>query len=467
MQWNEEVGLNHAQLTDLLKKFGDLLPAPLSQRVDLPAYASKLQDRADICCAFEGKPIVGLQAIYANDQRSLCGHIPLLAVLPSHQGKGLGKAMLSRALALARQRGMKRVGSEVNLENTRARRLYESAGFQAVRTEGASLHLQCSLPVLPEAGRHDVTPLQPAPRLAAALGIDIDLWLKRDDLYPMSGGGSKARKIEYIVRKAIAEGYDVLVTNGGPQSNHARATATIAANLGLRCHLVVALKPATVYRNCGNLLLMKLSGASIEYCKKEEIAEFMDRAVDGFAAKGHKPLYIRGGGHCVEGTIALVEAAQEAMQQCGDWQPDFLIAASGTGTTQAGFAIGYAGTPTRVIGISVARPKEQGREAIQTSMDDYFRKSGAPVRPVEVDFRDDWTDGGYEESSPELFQLIECAARAGFYFDPTYSGKALRGLVALVRRGEIKRHSRVLFWHTGGLLNLQAVNRYLDDPISL
>jgi D-cysteine desulfhydrase len=467
IRWNQEAKLTQPQLVDLLHTFGDLLPAPLSGRMDLEAYASKLKARGDIGVALINEEIVGLQALYANDKQTLTAHLPFIAVLPACRSRGLGRTMLSRALALARQRGMQRLQLEVARENLRAQRLYQSLGFRFVPGDGPSLLMEIDLLGLATVGPSAPTPLQRAPRLAAMLGMEIDLWLKRDDLYPMPGGGIKARKIEYILRRAISDGHDVLVTNGGPQSNHARAAATVAAALGMKCHLVIVLQPGRQYPNTGNVLLMKQSGASIEYCNKEALAERMDRAMDFFADRGHKPIYIWGGGHCVEGTIAFVDAAHEAMRQCGDWRPDFVVAASATGSTQAGFAIGYAGTSTHVIGISAARPKERGGAVVRGCVDECIRKLPTASSSIEIDFRDDWTDGGYEEYSEELFAVIERAARAGVFVCPTYSGKALRGLVELVQRGEIRKDSKVLFWHTGGLMNLQAVKRYADGVVSL
>jgi 1-aminocyclopropane-1-carboxylate deaminase/D-cysteine desulfhydrase-like pyridoxal-dependent ACC family enzyme len=297
--------------------------------------------------------------------------------------------------------------------------------------------------------------------------MDIDLRIKRDDLYPLYGGGIKARKIGYIVREAIEQGYDALVTNGGPQSNHARATAVVAAALGLKCHLVIVLEPGTQYSMSGNILLMRMSGAAIEYCTKDQLAARMDRAVSALENKGHRPLYIWGGGHCLQGTVAFVEAAAEARRQCGEWIPNYLVLASATGSTQAGLAIGYADLPTEVVGISIARETSRGTRIVGECIDEYLTANNQVRAPIRVIFRDDWTGGGYELYSPELFSVIDRASKAGHYFDPTYSGKGLRGLVSMTRQGEIPAGSRVLLWHTGGLLNLQAALNYTEGTLSL
>ena len=312
-----------------------------------------------------------------------------------------------------------------------------------------------------------ITPLHDADQLSETFDMDIDLRIKRDDLYLMPGGGIKARKIEGIAKYALENGYNALVTNGGTQSNHARATAIIAALHNLPCHLVIVLEPGEKYANTGNILLMQLSGASIEYCEKSQLAERMDSAVERLSAEGYKPLYIWGGGHCVQGIIPFVDAIEEFRLQAGDWVPDFLISASATGTTQAGFAIGCAESNTRVIGISAARDKNRGEKIILRCVDEYFEYLNLPGKKIDIDFRDEWTLGGYEKYSDRLFQIIEMAAKKGFFFDPTYSGKAFNGLVDMVHRDEIPGGSKVLFWHTGGLMNLMAVRRYLDREILL
>ena len=271
-----------------------------------------------------------------------------------------------------------------------------------------------------------------------------------------TGGGSKARKMQYIMREIDDAGHDMIVTNGGPQSNHARSAALMAAARGMPCHLVIVLEPHLKYPVCGNLLLMLLSGVTVEYCEKHELSDRMDGAIEHYKQKGNNPAYIWGGGHCHSGTVAFVEAAAEARSQCGDWIPDFVVHASGTGTTQAGLAIGYADLPTRVVGISVARDANRGARVVRDAIKDYFRKTGERRKGILVDFRDDWVCGGYEKSNPELLSTIRSASKSGLILDPTYSGKAWYGLLKLLECGEIPAGSKTLFWHTGGLMNLMA-----------
>lgn len=465
--WQDEYPLSHNQMVEILKEFGDLYPDPLRQRVDLYTYAHKLLSFANILVALHNDQIIGFLAIYTNNAQSKIAHIPLFSVLQGYQRKGIGKVMLSRAIALARQRNMRRLWLRVKQDNEIAIHFYSTHRFTISSKVGDKYLMVYDLTINDRLITPQVTPFESGLPLSSALQMDIDLRIKRDDLYPLSGGGIKARKIGFIVKKAIDEGYDTLVTNGGPQSNHARATAILAANIGIKCHLVIVLENNHDYYNSGNILLMKLSGASIEFTSKDKLAMQMDKAMLDLSQQGHKPLYIWGGGHSLEGTNAFVNAAYETQQQAGNWIPDYVVLASGTGSTQAGLAIGYKDFPTQVIGISVARSTERGKKIIQQCIDEYTTRNNLPNYVENVILRDDWVDGGYEKYSRALFDVINVAAKTGYFFDPTYSGKALRGLASMVKQGEIPNGKKVIFWHTGGLMNLMAVQKFTESVIRL
>jgi 1-aminocyclopropane-1-carboxylate deaminase/D-cysteine desulfhydrase-like pyridoxal-dependent ACC family enzyme/GNAT superfamily N-acetyltransferase len=453
--WQSELQLDVSRIVELLQEFGSLLPDPLSERLDLDAYARKILAHADIAFAFIDKTIVGMVVLYANDTETRAAHVPMITVAPFARRKGVGVALMSRAMALARQRKMHSLNLTVLKENSAAIAMYRGLRFRDVSRDGARIVLQAELPPTRDPASVLPTALEPCPELAAAFGLDIDLKVKRDDLYPMSGGGIKARKIQYILQDAVTKGHDVIVTNGGPQSNHARATAVEAARLGLKCHIIVVMEPGRSYPDAGNILLMRLSGATLEYRRKDQLARAMDRAVSAYAEGGFNPLYLWGGGHCLPGTVAFAEAATEAQRQTPAWSPDFLILASGTGSTQAGLAIGYAHLKTRVIGISVARDAARGGAIVRDSVEEYRNAFKMPTSPS-VEFMDDWVDGGYEQAGEALLEITRTAARVGMFLDTTYSGKGWHGFVGLVKQGLIPAGSKVLFWHTGGLMNLQA-----------
>ena len=293
-----------------------------------------------------------------------------------------------------------------------------------------------------------------------------DLRVKRDDLYPLLGGGNKARKIRYILKHAVENGHTALVTNGGVQSNHARATALAAASAGLKCSLVLhSEEPEQPHALSGNLMLMKMCGADLRFCRLADLAVTMDEEMGRLVDQGLKPLYLWGGGHCVQGSLAYYEAAHEAQRQCGDWIPDYVVHASGTGTTQAGLVAGYAHLPTKVIGISVARDKARGAAVVTESLSELGSHLKSDFSETVVDFRDDWIEGGYEKVSDRLINVIDEAGLTGLLLDPTYTGKAYLGMKSMVESGEIPEGSKVLFWHTGGLLNLLSSREYLERNV--
>lgn len=300
-------------------------------------------------------------------------------------------------------------------------------------------------------------PLKKADRLSNLLGID--LWIKRDDLLPMTGGGNKVRKMARFVRDAEQKGCNAIVTTGGLQSNHARVAALMAAEKGWPCRLILHGNPEE--RPGGNLLLIRLAGAEVTFVEPMQIRDAMQQAMDELANKGYRPYEVPGGGHSLIGSLAYVDAAEEASLQfhACHCQLDFAVLASGTGTTQAGLIAGFekADLSTKVIGISVARKKNRGTQVIDESLAEVRSHFGMTHPGPEVDFRDDWVGDGYEKAGHDVLSAIRLAAETnGLILDPTYTGKAFLGLLDLVKRNEIPQGSKVLFWHTGGLLNLMA-----------
>lgn len=382
------------------------------------------------------------------------GCVTGLRVDSAWRGRGVARALLSRALARARRRGLDALELDVAASDPAGQALCRALRFHPTGERAGLQRMRAVLPAAQDPLGVAPTPLERRPDLAAAFGLDIDLWVKRDDLYPFCGGGTKARKALHILPRILAGEHDVVVTTGGPQSNHARATALEAARLGLHCHLVLTGEAGARYPLTGNLLLMQASGATLEWCAKSALAATMDRAMKRYAAAGHRPFYLYGGGHCLAGTTAFVHAAEEALEQMDGGPPDWVVLASGTGGTQAGLAIGFRDAGARVLGISVARPVEPGLRAVRHCVAEYLQ--GRPGPSPELLFRDDWRDGGYEQGSPALLETLALAAGRGFILDATYSGKGWRGLVGLVRSGAISPGARVLFWHSGGLMNAMA-----------
>jgi D-cysteine desulfhydrase len=289
------------------------------------------------------------------------------------------------------------------------------------------------------------SPLHRLDALSSAWGLD--LWAKRDDLIPEFLGGNKVRKVHRILSNALATGErpDLLVTNGGVESNHARVVALMGARLGLQTHLVLHGEAPAADCMGGNTYFQRAAGARISYVESAAIASTIAGVVNEAHRVGRRVLVIPGGGHDLQGVEAYVDAVREL-----SFMPDVIVHASGTGGTQAGLIAGMArlGAVTRIIGISVARAKERGVQAIRELL--------PPDTPEEAVILDDeHRFGGYGRYTPELTGFISDVARLeGIPLDPTYTGKAMFALRDLVQAGLSGR--RVIFWHTGGLLNLHA-----------
>lgn len=298
------------------------------------------------------------------------------------------------------------------------------------------------------------SPIEFHPGLSNKLGIE--LYVKRDDRIGGWLGGSKVRIVSSILKQAERRGlvYDALVTTGGVDSNLARVVALAAANGGKKCDLVLHDQgPASE----ANLRLLRMLGARVEVVSAGEVAASIERVLSGHEQAGIRSLFVPGGGYCVEGALGYSEAASEYLQQARECalNADYIIIASGTGGTQAGLACGLlaeGADEIRLIGVSVARENPRGRVAVEGLAAKLAGQLG--IEPPTIEFRDDWIMGGYGRSGKVVEEVILMAARHGLMLDPTYTGKAFLGLLEMIRGGVIRKASRVVFWHTGGGINL-------------
>jgi D-cysteine desulfhydrase len=289
------------------------------------------------------------------------------------------------------------------------------------------------------------TPLDPAPRLATALGLRPgDLWVKRDDLTDL-GGGNKVRKLEHLVAEAVAAGSTVLVTSGGAQSNHARMTAAAAARVGLRAVLVLSGSPSAA--RPGNLALEALLGARVVPVGDVDAAELARRATevaDELRAAGEVPALLPLGGSSAVGARGYLGCAAELTEQAPD--AAHVVVAVGSGGTMAGLVAGLGAG--RVLGVDTgAVPDPADRVA------GLVAELGGPAG--ELRLRRDQVGAGYGALTPAAAAAMRAAARTeGLFLDPVYTAKALAGLAAAVTDGSISRRERTVFVHTGGLPGL-------------
>lgn len=288
------------------------------------------------------------------------------------------------------------------------------------------------------------SPLEMDHPLGTHLGIR--LFIQRDDLLPFPLAGNKVRKLAYEARSQDWQRGDVLITNGGVDSNHCRTLAFMAARLGARAHLV--LHGGQQDEGSPALRLLAALGATFDVVSSEEIAPTIARVQAEQRAKDRLVHIIPGGAHTPAGVEAYRDVGLRVMSAHQDL--DHVVLASGTGATHAGLHIAaiQLGATGLVTGISVARHQERGLAAVVEAVS-WVEPSAA--RSVQFDAR--FVDGGYGRASRATREAVDLAWQYGLPLDATYTGKAMRGLREMVREGTIAQGSRVLFWHTGGLMN--------------
>jgi len=305
------------------------------------------------------------------------------------------------------------------------------------------------------------TPLQEATRLRGFLGAGAPrILVKRDDAIPFGFGGNKVRKLEFVLADVLASGADTVVTLGGIQSNHARATAAAAAKHGLRC--VIIANGTAPERPTGNALLNRLLGAEIEYiASREERAAANRYVMERLERAGRKAYFVPLGASTPLGALGFVAAVGELLQQGP--APDVIVHASSSGGTQAGLVAGVAlhNAKTRVLGVSADDPATQIETVVRTVVSGMGPRLGidgdALAAECSITVDDTHVGDGYGVPTAASAEAQELAARnEALFVDHTYTAKALGALLAYVRSGRIGGDETVVFWHTGGQVGLFA-----------
>ena len=316
---------------------------------------------------------------------------------------------------------------------------------------------------------HLPTPLEPMERLGAALG-GPEIWIKRDDQTGLATGGNKTRKLELLIAEALAQGAEVVLTVGAVQSNHCRQTAAAAARAGLPCVLVLRGQAPPREAWTGNLLLDDLLGARIWWAGDQDPLAALEAAAQAERDAGRKPYVIPYGGSNATGAAAYALAFEEVWAQMQDRGLHFdrVVFASSSGGTQAGLVVGakFCGYQGQVLGISVDKTGGHLRERIAAllSLTAAYLGWDLDLAPGDVQVNDDFLGGGYAVLTAAEREAVRLAARReGLLLDPVYTGKAMAGLLGLIRRGEIGPDEKVLFWHTGGVPALFAYAAGLLD----
>lgn len=307
------------------------------------------------------------------------------------------------------------------------------------------------------------TPVQEMKRLREHLACSTRLFIKRDDYSGPGFGGNKVRKLEYYFGKALAQGRDVVITCGGERSNHCRATAAVAAQLGIECHLVLNRPPRPWPAEPATLWLDKLYGAVCHSVNsREERSARMNELAARFSAASRRPMVIPLGASTSLGALGFVRAVEELKPQLASLGAplETIVHSSSSGGTQAGLLAGirlHSLPRTRVLGVSAGESAAEIREAVQSILSAMEIDLGAQPcllqSGIEVDDR--FTGEGYGIPSPEGDEALRLLARLeGAVLDPVYTAKAFAGMLHHLREGSLRGAAAVLFWHTGGQLAL-------------
>lgn len=314
------------------------------------------------------------------------------------------------------------------------------------------------------------TPLVELKNLAARLGVPRVL-LKRDDLTGLETSGNKVRKLEYVIADAIRNGADTLVTNGGFQSNHCRATAALGARLGLKVRLILRSADPNPPRD-GNLFLDDLFGADISFHAPDEYngrrKQLIDAAMQAERDAGRKPYFFPVGASIPLGCWGYIRCIDEMAKQLGrDAKVDVFSAVSSAGT-HAGLMLGKAllGLDSwRVVGIPVSDSidffNREIRELVDSTVQEYALGLEPSQTPIEL--LDGFIGDGYAIPYPEAIETTKLLARSeGILLDPTYTAKGMTGFVETIRRGGVRNGATPLFVHTGGAFGLMARRDLFD-----
>ncbi len=306
------------------------------------------------------------------------------------------------------------------------------------------------------------TPIEKLTRLSNQWG-GPELYVKRDDLTEMAMSGNKIRKLEFVTAEAQRQGADLLITCGGIQSNHARATAVAATKLGMKSYLV--LRGQEPDEADGNLLLDFLVGAKVKYITREDystrVHEIMRELAEQLKGEGYHPYIIPEGASNELGAIGYVAAIEEIKNQLNGMklEIDYLICAVGSGGTHAGLLLGKKlfQQPFEILGFNVCDDEAYFVNKISRISRDAIERFELKVdfKAEDIHIIDGYVGEGYALNRPDEIDFIkQVALIEGLILDPVYTAKALFGVRDQIQKGRFKKGQKILFIHTGGLFGL-------------
>lgn len=300
--------------------------------------------------------------------------------------------------------------------------------------------------------------------------LEKNIYIKRDDQTGIEVSGNKVRKLEFAVKEAIDNGCDYLITCGGIQSNHARATAAVAAKLGMGAHLV--LRGHDESKLEGNYFLDKVLGAKIKLVSAEEYSnnrtEIMNNIKEELKKQGHKAYILPEGASNGVGSLGYINTMKEILEQEKELGVKFdaIALAVGSGGTYAGlYYENYVSkNPSTIYGINICDSKEHFQEVIQGLLEEisYYTGKKINVNKEDINIIDGYPGLGYALSQQKEIDFIQYLAQLeGVILDPVYTGKGMFGLVEEVKKGTFAKYENILFIHTGGLYGWNEVQRGL------
>jgi D-cysteine desulfhydrase len=304
---------------------------------------------------------------------------------------------------------------------------------------------------------HLPTPIHHFDALDRLIGAEV--WIKRDDFTAGAAAGNKIRKLEYLLFEAVKRAATHVITCGGEQSNHARATALFAAQLGMRSVLLLRTNhPTRPPTATGNILLSALAGAKLIWISPEDYVErdrLMAEEAGRLSLEGAWPYVIPEGGSNGLGALGYIEAMRETRQQLdlgllGTIREfDSVVMACGSGGTAAGTGLGahHYGVARHVLAIAVCSDAQYFRRAIDTIVVETRAIDPRLSAAVPIHVIDEYRGPAYAVASEDQLAFIAEVARiSGMILDPVYTGKALYALAQMKDKPR-----RSLFLHTGGL----------------
>ncbi len=312
---------------------------------------------------------------------------------------------------------------------------------------------------------HLPTPFEPLNALSEHLG-GPKIWAKRDDCTGLAGGGNKTRKLEFLIGDALSKGADTIVTVGATQSNHVRQSVAAAAKVGLKAEVLLerAVIRDEAYANNGNIMLDHLLGAKVHECDASA-----DLNLDGqlfamkLAEQGHTPYFIPMGGSSVVGALGYTSCIFELMDDADNngINIDGIVHASSSQGTQAGLLAGLiaAESTIPVYGISVGRDQTELSAMVLELTEQTLEYAGLTktIDSSSVICSDKFCAPGYGEPNSGMIEAVQlCAQLEGVLLDPVYTGKAMAGLISMIRDGQFKQDQNIVFIHTGGQTALHA-----------